>query len=101
MAKEAAKSGGKPVSKNTMGGKADKGVKAAVKEGADHKSIHPKYEESTITCLCGNVIHTRSTKNNIRVEICSSCHPFFTGKHKLLDTAGRVEKFQKRYAKKS
>ena len=64
------------------------------------EAIHPKYYETTITCICGNVIHTRSTKQNIRVEICSACHPFFTGKHKLLDTAGRVEKFQKRYAKK-
>ena len=63
--------------------------------------IHPKYQETTITCLCGNVIHTRSTKANIRVEICASCHPFFTGKQKLIDSAGRVEKFQKRYAAKS
>lgn len=78
-----------------------KGTKAAVKDGADHKSIHPEYEDTTITCLCGNVIHTRSTKQNIRVEICANCHPFYTGTHKLLDTAGRVEKFQKRYGKKS
>ena len=69
--------GGKPMTKNTMGGKASKGVKATVKEGADHKSIHPKYEDSTITCLCGNVIHTRSTKQNIRVEICSRHRGFF------------------------
>lgn len=62
--------------------------------------IHPKYSDATITCMCGNVIHTRSTKQNIRVEICSSCHPFFTGKQKFVDSAGRVEKFQKRYAKK-
>jgi large subunit ribosomal protein L31 len=62
--------------------------------------IHPAYYETTITCLCGNVIHTRSTKQNIRVEICSQCHPFFTGKQKFVDSAGRVEKFQKRYAKK-
>ena len=62
--------------------------------------IHPKYQETTITCLCGNVIHTRSTKSSIRVEICASCHPFFTGKQKLIDSAGRVEKFQKRYAAK-
>ena len=65
------------------------------------EKIHPKYFETTITCICGNVIHTRSTKQNIRVEICSSCHPFFTGKQKFIDTAGRVEKFQKRYAKKN
>ena len=64
------------------------------------EKIHPKYQDTTITCICGNVIHTRSTKQNIRVEICSSCHPFFTGKQKFIDSAGRVEKFQKRYAKK-
>ncbi|HXV19245.1 MAG TPA: 50S ribosomal protein L31 [Candidatus Omnitrophota bacterium] len=64
------------------------------------EKIHPKYVETTITCICGNVIHTRSTKQNIRVEICSNCHPFFTGKQKLIDSAGRVEKFQKRYAAK-
>ena len=61
--------------------------------------IHPKYFETTITCVCGNVIHTRSTKQNIRVEICASCHPFFTGKQKLVDSGGRVERFQRRYAK--
>ncbi len=65
------------------------------------EKIHPKYTDTTITCICGNVIHTRSTKQNIRVEICSNCHPFFTGKQKFVDSAGRVEKFQKRYAKKS
>ena len=64
------------------------------------EKIHPKYSESTITCACGSVIHTRSTKPNIRVEICSNCHPFFTGKQKFVDSAGRVEKFQKRYAAK-
>lgn len=64
------------------------------------EKIHPKLYETTITCICGNVIHTRSTKENIRVEICSNCHPFFTGKQKFVDSAGRVEKFQKRYAKK-
>ncbi|MDP6419258.1 MAG: 50S ribosomal protein L31 [Candidatus Krumholzibacteria bacterium] len=61
------------------------------------KGIHPKYVESKITCLCGNVIETRSTLPEIHVEICSSCHPFYTGKQKLVDTAGRVERFQKRY----
>jgi large subunit ribosomal protein L31 len=61
------------------------------------KSIHPQYEETTITCACGNVIHTSSTKKDIRVEICSNCHPFFTGKHKLVDTGGRVERFKKRF----
>jgi len=65
------------------------------------KKIHPKYEETTITCACGNVIHTRSTKKNIRVEICSNCHGFFTGKQRLVDSAGRVEKFKQRYEKKN
>ena len=61
--------------------------------------IHPKYEATTITCACGEVIHTRSTKPAIKVEICSRCHPFFTGTTKLIDTAGRVEKFKKKYKK--
>ena len=63
--------------------------------------IHPVYKETTIMCACGEAIHTRSTKQNMKIEICSKCHPFYTGKQKLLDSAGRVEKFQKRYAKKS
>ena len=62
--------------------------------------IHPEYKETTIACVCGEVIHTRSTRTNIHVDICSKCHPFFTGKQKLLDSAGRVEKFAKRYAGK-
>ena len=61
--------------------------------------IHPEYTETTITCACGNVVHTRSTKQNIRVEICSQCHPFFTGEKKYVDTAGRIERFKKRYQK--
>lgn len=61
------------------------------------KGIHPAYKPTTITCLCGNVIKTRSTHENIQVEICSLCHPFFTGKQKLIDTAGRVERFQRKY----
>ena len=61
------------------------------------ENIHPKYEDATITCACGNVINTKSTKGDIRVEICSKCHPFFTGKHKLVDTGGRVDRFKKRY----
>ena len=65
------------------------------------EKIHPKYIETTITCNCGTVIHTRSTRQNIRVEICSNCHPFFTGKQRFTDTAGRIEKFQKRYAGKN
>ena len=60
--------------------------------------IHPKYEECTITCACGNVIHTRSTKKEIHVEVCNKCHPFYTGKQKLVDTGGRVERFKRRYA---
>lgn len=59
--------------------------------------IHPKYSEATVTCACGNVIRTRSTKAEQKIEICSACHPFFTGKQKLVDSAGRVEKFLKRY----
>ena len=61
--------------------------------------IHPKYEETKITCACGNVVEVGSTKKDIRVEICSQCHPFFTGKQKLVDTAGRIERFRKKYAK--
>jgi large subunit ribosomal protein L31 len=61
--------------------------------------IHPEYKEATITCACGEVIHTRSTKQNIHVEICSKCHPFFTGRQKFVDSAGRVEKFMKKYKK--
>ncbi len=59
--------------------------------------IHPEYKAATITCACGNIIETRSTVQKIHVEICSSCHPFFTGKQKLIDSAGRVEKFRKKY----
>lgn len=72
-----------------------KEVKTAMKE-----NIHPDYQETTITCACGNVIHTRSTKKDIKVEICSKCHPFFTGKQKLVDTSGRVDMFKKRYGLK-
>ncbi len=61
------------------------------------KDIHPIYEETTITCACGNVINTRSTKKDIKVEICSNCHPFFTGKQKLIDAGGRVDRFKKRF----
>ena len=59
--------------------------------------IHPEYTETTIVCACGEVIHTRSTKDNIKVGVCSKCHPFFTGKQKFVDTEGRVEKFKKKY----
>ncbi|MFW5712567.1 MAG: 50S ribosomal protein L31 [Spirochaetota bacterium] len=61
------------------------------------KGIHPKYELTTIRCACGNEIQTRSTAKDIEVEICSQCHPFFTGKQKLVDTAGRVERFKRKY----
>jgi large subunit ribosomal protein L31 len=61
--------------------------------------IHPKYEQTQITCACGNVVEVGSTKKDIRVEICSKCHPFFTGKQKLVDTAGRIERFRKKYEK--
>jgi large subunit ribosomal protein L31 len=61
------------------------------------KGIHPEYVESRVVCACGNTFLTRSTKKEIRVEICSQCHPFFTGKQKLIDSAGRVEKFRKKY----
>ncbi|HCG76669.1 MAG: 50S ribosomal protein L31 [bacterium (Candidatus Ratteibacteria) CG_4_10_14_3_um_filter_41_18] len=63
------------------------------------KGIHPDYKETTFTCACGNVIHTCSTKQNVKVEICSACHPFFTGKDKFVDSAGRVEKFRRKYGK--
>jgi len=73
-----------------------------IKGGFNMKDkIHPKYQESVIVCACGNTIHTRSTKSNIRVEICSKCHPFFTGKQKFVDSAGRVDKFMKKYGKKA
>jgi large subunit ribosomal protein L31 len=61
------------------------------------KGIHPKYEKTSITCVCGNVIETRSTSKDIHIEICSNCHPFYTGKQKLVDTAGRIERFKKKY----
>jgi len=63
------------------------------------EKIHPKYVEATVHCACGETWKTRSTSPQIHVEICSSCHPFFTGKQKLVDTAGRVERFNKKYAK--
>ena len=61
------------------------------------KDIHPNYEATTIRCACGEVIETRSTKKDIKVEICSKCHPCFTGKQKLVDTGGRVDRFKKKY----
>jgi len=67
-----------------------------VKEG-----IHPNYQECQVVCVCGETWKTRSTKKEIHVEICSNCHPFFTGKQKLVDTAGRVERFQRKYGRKT
>ena len=61
------------------------------------EKIHPKYELTKISCACGNIIETRSTVRDIKVEICSACHPFFTGKQKLVDTAGRIERFRRKY----
>ncbi len=61
------------------------------------KDIHPKYEEATVKCACGMEFKTRSTKKDIRLDICSNCHPFFTGKQKLVDTGGRVDRFKKRF----
>jgi large subunit ribosomal protein L31 len=63
--------------------------------------IHPEYKTVTIACACGHVVETRSTAGNIHVEICSNCHPFFTGKQKFVDSAGRVEKFRKKYGLKN
>ena len=63
------------------------------------KGIHPKYDLTTVTCACGNTFQTRSTVDSLHLDICSNCHPFFTGKQKLIDSAGRVEKFMRKYKK--
>jgi large subunit ribosomal protein L31 len=68
--------------------------------GSMKKGIHPKYMECTVVCACGNTFKTRSTMPKIEVEICSACHPFFTGKQKYIDTEGRIEKFKKKYGYK-
>ncbi|MHC5058041.1 MAG: 50S ribosomal protein L31 [Planctomycetota bacterium] len=107
--KQKAAKGGKG-GKAAKGGKAGKGGKGgkggvATKEKPAkdlsrkqaRKAIHPQYVECVITCGCGNVIHTRSTKPSITVAVCSKCHPFYTGTQRFLDTAGRVERFQKKY----
>jgi large subunit ribosomal protein L31 len=62
--------------------------------------IHPEYKEATVVCACGETFTTKSVKSKIRVDICSKCHPFFTGKQKIVDAEGRVEKFKKKYSKK-
>ncbi len=64
------------------------------------EGIHPKYKEVKVACACGETFATRSTRDNMKLDICSKCHPFFTGKQKILDAEGRVEKFKKKYAKK-
>ena len=64
------------------------------------EGIHPKYEPVNIKCACGEIIETKSTRKSVSVEVCSKCHPFFTGKQKLIDSAGRIEKFNKKWAAK-
>ena len=59
--------------------------------------IHPEYLDATVTCACGNVVQTKSTRGSFTVDVCSACHPFFTGKQRMMDTAGRVERFRKKY----
>jgi large subunit ribosomal protein L31 len=62
--------------------------------------IHPEYIETSVKCSCGNTFTTRSTKSDLRVELCSECHPFYTGKQKLVDSGGRIEKFERRYGRR-
>ena len=62
--------------------------------------IHPIYKKATVTCVCGNTFETRSTTGDLKLEICSACHPFFTGRQKLVDSAGRVERYNRKYGKK-
>ncbi|MEY2438093.1 MAG: large subunit ribosomal protein [Acidimicrobiaceae bacterium] len=63
--------------------------------------IHPEYVETSVKCSCGNTFTTRSTKSDLRVELCSECHPFYTGKQKLVDSGGRIEKFERRYGRRT
>lgn len=65
------------------------------------EGIHPEYQDASVTCACGNTFQTRSTKGSFNVDICAECHPFYTGKVKLMDSAGRIERFTKKYAKKA
>lgn len=81
-----------PVSDGPVGAVPFRSLEVRMKKG-----IHPEYKVATVHCACGNTFKTRSTQEDIRVEICSVCHPFFTGKQKLVDTAGRVERFRQRY----
>jgi large subunit ribosomal protein L31 len=76
------------------------GNRAPRKDDTMKQGIHPDYQLANVHCSCGNTFQTRSTKGDMRVDICSNCHPFYTGKQKLVDTGGRVERFQRRYAKK-
>jgi large subunit ribosomal protein L31 len=76
-------------------------VQAARKKDAMKDGIHPDYKPAKVLCACGNEIATRSTRGDFHIEICSSCHPFFTGKQKIMDTAGRIEKFKNRYGNAS
>jgi large subunit ribosomal protein L31 len=74
-------------------------MQAAALERSDmREGIHPEYKAAKVVCACGNVIETRSTRGDFHVEICAACHPFFTGKQKIMDTAGRIERFKTRYA---
>ena len=68
-----------------------------IKDNEVKEKIHPKYFDTTVSCACGNVIKTRSTVKDLKVEICSNCHPFFTGRQKLVDTAGRIERYRRKY----
>jgi large subunit ribosomal protein L31 len=81
------------------GTRTEKRLEESQKEHDMKKGIHPDYQEATVNCVCGNTFKTRSTLKEINVEICSACHPFFTGQQKLVDSAGRVERFMKKYGK--
>src|SRR5512133_3198575 len=70
----------------------------AAEEDVMKEGIHPNYQAAHVVCACGNVIETRSVRGDFHIEICAACHPFFTGKQKIMDTAGRIEKFKTRYA---
>jgi len=74
------------------------GVRLSDKEKAVKPGIHPRYQRAVVQCACGNNFVTRSTISSINVEVCSQCHPFYTGKQKLMDTAGRVERFRRKYS---
>src|SRR5919108_2322064 len=73
-------------------------MQAVARKDVMREGIHPEYKPAKVVCACGNVIETRSTRGDFHIEICSACHPFFTGKQKILDTAGRIERFKTRYA---